>query len=74
MSNDALDAFNATSENDKLDIVAESVAYEVKENANKKTFVPPEVIENTEPEGEEVEQEMKVDTVQQNEEIPDFMR
>ena len=74
MSNDALDAFNTTSENDQLDIVAESVAYEVKENANKKTFVPPEVIENTEPEGVEVEQEMKVDTVQQNEEIPDFMR
>lgn len=74
MSNDALDAFNATSENDQLDIAAESVAYEVKENANKKTFVPPEVIENTEPEGEVVEQEMKVDTVQQNEEIPDFMR
>ena len=75
MSDEAIGAFNEISDNDKLDVVAESVAVDIKENANTVDFV--EEQEGEQEKNENRQEDMTADTVSpvpEQEEIPDFMR
>ncbi|PXV88393.1 recombination protein RecT [Lachnotalea glycerini] len=70
MGDDFLQSFNETSDNDKLDIVAENVAVEIEEKANAEVF--------QEAEAEEPVQEQEVvetEVIQESGDIePDFMK
>ena len=76
MSDEAIGAFNATSDNDKLDIVAESVAFDIKENANSVDFIEErDVVVQEENKKQYEEVEVSPDSsAPEQEVIPDFMR
>ena len=75
MSDEAIGAFNATSDNDKLDIVAESVAFDIKENANSVDFIEERDVVQEENKKQYEEVEVSTDSsAPEQEVIPDFMR
>lgn len=75
MSDEAIGAFNEISDNDNLDVVAESVAVEIKENANTMDFV--EEPDNDIQEENEFRQEntvtVETDPVPEQGTVPAFM-
>lgn len=81
MSDEAIQAFNDTEDNDTLDVVAEQVAEDIKTNANSTPFEPSALEQHTPPVtpadvvggSSKAKEPVPVEAVAE-EEIPDFMR